>query len=96
MARYTAWVTDPDSPNEGVYAFESREDLFDDTPMRIVRAFMEDVDENLFPAHHLDYEIYAALKHGDHKVVTAMGSFLSKSGPSLPFTLFISAKPHRG
>ena len=31
MAKYTAWVTDPNSANEGVYTFEARDDLFDQT-----------------------------------------------------------------
>lgn len=96
MTIYTAWVTDPNSPNEGLYTFEARDNLFDDTRMRIVSTFMEAVDEKLFPAHHLDYEIRAALKHGEHKVITAMGSFLAGNGPSLPFSLFISARPQNG
>jgi hypothetical protein len=96
MAKYTAWVTDPNSANEGVYTFEARDDLFEQTPMRIVRTFMEDVDQTLFPAHDIDYEINAAIKHGPHKVVTAMGSFLSSMGPGVPFTLYIAARGERG
>jgi uncharacterized iron-regulated protein len=92
MATYTAWVTDPNSANEGVYTFDARDDLFEQTAMTIVHTFMEAVDETLFPASVLDYEINAALRHGPHKVLTAMGSFLSDDGPGIPFTLYIAAK----
>jgi hypothetical protein len=90
MATYRAWVTDAQTGNEGVYDFEARDDLLDDTPVRVVRAFMEHVDRDLFPAEHVDYEINAALKHGSHRVVTAMGSFILERGPGIPFTLFIA------
>lgn len=51
---------------------------------------MEYVDAKIFPKEHIDYEINAAIKHGRHKVVTAMGSFLIERGPAIPFTLFIA------
>ena len=92
MATYRAWVTDADTGNEGVYDFEARGDLFDDTPVRIVRAFMEHVDRDVFPKEHVDYELNAAIKHGHHKVVTAMGTLILDKGPGLPFTLFIAEK----
>jgi hypothetical protein len=92
MATFLAWITDADTGNEGEYAFDARDDLLDDTPVRIVRAFMEHVDKDMFPKEHIDYEINAALKHGHHRVVTAMGSFIFEKGPSLPFTLFIAEK----
>jgi len=93
MAMYRAWMTDAVNGNEGVYDFDGRDDLFDDTPVRIVRTFMEHVDQDLFPREHIDYEINAALKHGQHKAVTAMGTLiLRKGGPGLPFTLFIAEK----
>ena len=37
MASYRAWVTDAESGNKGVYDFEARGDLFNDTLVRIVR-----------------------------------------------------------
>ena len=92
MATYTVWVTDPNSANEGIYTFDARDNLFDQTPIRIVRTFMKEVDQTLFPAHAIDYEINAALKHWHHKIVTAMGSFLDKKGPGIPFTLYIAEK----
>lgn len=92
MSMYRAWMTDAESGNEGVYDFEGAADLFSQTPVRIVRAFMEHVDNNLFPAVHIDYEINAAIKHGDHRVVTAMGSLITEHGPGIPFTLFIAPR----
>ena len=92
MPTYRAWMTDAESGNEGVYDFEGPADLFGQTPVRIVRAFMEHVDRNLFPAVHIDYEINAAIKHGEHGVVTAMGSLITEHGPGIPFTLFIAPR----
>lgn len=92
MATYTAWMVDAETGSEGTYDFEARDDLFDDTPIRIVRVFMEHVDKDIFPAEHVDYEVNAALKHAPHQVVTAMGSLILEKGPSIPFTLFISTK----
>lgn len=92
MAVYVAWVTDAQTGNEGEYEFEGRDDLLEDTPVRIVRAFMEHVDKDMFPNAHIDYELNAALKHGHHNVVTAMGSLIFEKGPAVPFTLFIADK----
>jgi hypothetical protein len=92
MASYTAWMTDAETGNEGVYHFEGPDDLFRQTPVRIVRTFMEHVDQRLFPALHIDYELNAALKHGEHQVVTAMGSLITEKGPGIPFTLFIAPR----
>lgn len=91
MPTYTAWMTDAETGNEGVYHFDGPADLFRETPARIVCAFMAHVDRAIFPAAHVDYELNAALKHGDHRVVTAMGSLILEHGPGIPFTLFISA-----
>lgn len=93
MMTYRAWLTDAVYGNEGVYDFEGPDTLFSETPVRIVRAFMEHVDHDLFPREHVDYELNAAIKHGDHQVVTAMGSLLFDRPPAIPFTLVISRKP---
>jgi len=90
MKRYRAWITDSDTANEGIYDFDGPDDLFSQTPVRIVRAFMEHVDKNLLPAEHIDYELNAAMKHSPHAILTAMGSFLVQHGPGIPFTLFIT------
>ena len=42
---------------------------------------------------YLDYALIAAIKHGSHYVVTAMGSFPGDPGPGLPFTLYIADRP---
>jgi hypothetical protein len=93
MAGYRAWMTDEETGNEGVYDFEGPDDLFAQTPVRVVRTFLEYVDEAIFPKRHLDYEINAALKHGANDVVTAMGSWIiDPDGPPMPFTLFIGRR----
>jgi len=93
MTTYTAWMTDEESGNEGVYDFEAPADLLDQTPVRIVRTFMDHVDRDLFPRTPIDYEINAAIKHGPGGVVTAMGSWLHGPGTTaMPFTLFIGRR----
>lgn len=93
MTTYYARILDADTGAEGKYSFEGPANLFSETPVRIVRAFMEHVDRNLLPQKHVDYELNVALKNAEHEVVTAMGAFHFDGGrPGLPFLLMISPK----
>jgi hypothetical protein len=87
MQSYRAWVIDAVTGSEGVYDFEGPDDLFDNTPISIVRTFVDYVGKNFLPGESVDYELNAALKHEHHKVVTAMGSFILERPPGIPFTL---------
>ena len=76
---------------EGRYEFDGVDDLLAKTPVRVVRAFMEHVDKNIFPESHVDYELNAAMKNSERQVVTAIGSFHLDGGDApIPFLMMIS------
>ena len=92
MTTYTAWMTDAETGNEGIYPFDGPDDLLAQPAIQIVQHFMAYVDRDLLPAEHVDYEINAALKHGERGIVTAMGTLLVETGHGIPFTLFIAGE----
>jgi alpha-D-ribose 1-methylphosphonate 5-triphosphate diphosphatase PhnM len=91
MATYAARMMDAVSGGEGRYDFEAEEDLLSRTPVRVVRAFMDHVDRDIFPRVPVDYELNAAFANREHQVVTAMGSLIHDDDPPTPFLLMISA-----
>jgi hypothetical protein len=93
MARYTARLLDSASGNEGRYDFDGPDDLMQQTPVRVVRHFMEYIDKTVLPAQHVDYELNAAMKNQSASVVTAMGQLLfERDVVPEPFLLMIAAK----
>jgi hypothetical protein len=72
----------------GSYPFEAPDNLFDATADKIVRAFFEHVDKDVFH-HHVDYEVNAATKSRDGATVSAMGALVMANGSELPFVLRI-------
>lgn len=88
---YRAVIMDAETGGEGAYDFEAEDDLMAQTPVRVVRRFMEHADRGLFPHHHLDYELNAAFKNEGRSVVTALGSLILEHAPPLPFMLMITA-----
>ena len=93
MTQYTARMMDAVSGGEGRYDFDADDGLLDRTPVRVVRAFMDHVDKDLFPTIHVDYELNAAFANREHhRVVTAMGTLIHDGDPPTPFLLMISAK----
>lgn len=92
MAQYQATMVDAETGGHETYYFESRDDLFKDTPVRITRAFMEYVDRTLFPKQHIDYEINATFKDSEHAVVTTIGVLLFEHDGRLPFMMMITPK----
>lgn len=91
MARYTARMMDAETGGEGRYDFDGPDDLLQQTPVRVVRAFMEHVDREMFPLTHVDYELNAAFKDAGRGVITALGSLIHDGDPPSPFLLMISA-----
>lgn len=93
MATYVARMMDSNTGSEGIYEFDGPDELFKETPVRIVRRFMEHVDKKLFPTQHVDYELNACFKNKEHAVVTAMGSLLMEHPHTeLPFLMMIAPK----
>lgn len=92
MAVYRARMLDALTPGEDTYEFQARDDLMNDTPVRIVRAFFETIDRSLIPVVHVDWEVNAAFKVADRGVACVMGLLHLKEGAPVPFTVFVSRK----
>lgn len=92
MATYQARMMDAATGGEGIYEFEDRDDLFSKTPVRIIRAFMEYIGEDLIPENYRDFELNAAVKNDAAEVVTGLGSLILIHDPPLPFAIMISPK----
>lgn len=88
MRIYKATLMHGNRAGEGRYAFEAPELLAQASPVRIMRAFMEYLEE---AAHvgHIDYEINAAMKNKDAGVVTVMGVLHFENNSDQPFVCMI-------
>lgn len=94
MALFRARLIDGLSEGEDSFEFDAHEDLMNDTPVRVVRAFFGGSDPSRFRTHHQDWELNAAFKNRERGVVTCMGSFhLGGDEPPVPFLLLIAPKP---
>lgn len=96
MATYIARIMDAESGAENAYRFDGPDDLFDRTPMRIVRTFFETIEQSMFHRHHVDYEINTAIKKPEHRLVLVTGSYHLASGDDLPFLMMISPAEEEG
>jgi hypothetical protein len=76
---------------EGRYTFDGPDDLFDQSPINVLKAFMQHVDHVELPAEDAGYEVYAALKSPDRPVVTCAGMLKLAHG-DIPFMVMISPK----
>ena len=92
MANYRTVVIHPETGGEGRYDFESSEGLMEKSPVNVISRFMEIVDKKILPAEHVDYELNAAMKSENGKVVTGMGTMTLDGGKRLPFVAMISEK----
>ena len=93
MALFRARLIDALSDGEDSVEFDAHEDLMNDTPVRIVRAFFGYSDPSRFRTKHQDWELNAAFKNRERNVVTCMGSFhLGGEEPPVPFLLLIAPK----
>ncbi|WP_193186315.1 hypothetical protein [Nisaea sediminum] len=78
--------------NQEEYVFTTEDDdIWQKTPLNIIRAFAEYVDEEVFPKEMVDFEINASFKNEEHKCVTAMGQMVFERG-RIPFTLMIGER----
>lgn len=76
---------------EGIHDFEGPDDLFDQSPMKIMIFFMEHASEKGYHEHD-DYEIFTALKNRDNTVVTVIGEFCYTPKIRSPFVCMIEEK----
>lgn len=89
MTTYQAVIMHGTRGGEGRYEFEGPETLFTETPVRIMRTFMTDLDKRA-NLGHIDYEINAAFKNKDAETVCVMGNFYFEQGGTQPFLCMIS------
>ena len=92
MATYRARLIDSTSDAESVHDFDAPDDLMEETPVRVVRSFFEHIDRAALPAGHVDWELNAAFKNRERRVVTCMGSFHFEGQPAAPFLLMVSQR----
>ncbi len=93
MALYRARFIDGLSDTEDSFEFDASDELMNDTPVRVVRAFFGGADPSRFKTKHQDWELNAAFKNRERRVVTCMGSFhLGGDEPPVPFLLLIAPK----
>lgn len=93
MAQYRARLIDGLSDGEDSFEFEAADELMNDTPVRVVRAFFGGSDPTRFRTKHQDWELNAAFKNRERRVVTCMGSFhLGGEEAPVPFLLLIAPK----
>lgn len=92
MTAYRARIMDSSTGGEGIYDFEDGEDLLGQTPVRVIRKFMEHAEHDLIPHQYGDYELNAAFKNDTAHVVTGLGSLLLANGATIPFMIMISAR----
>lgn len=91
MLTYEAVIMHGSRGGEGRYVFSGPEDLFSQTPVRIMRTLMQHIEEHA-DIGHVDYEINAALKNDRAQVVTVLGEFHFENDGAQPFTAFINPR----
>jgi hypothetical protein len=89
MATYEACLMHGVRGTEGRYRFEGPEDLMDKSPARVMRHFMEWVDAEA-GLGHVDYELNAAMKNDQVKIVTALGTMNFSELSRQPFVCMIA------
>ena len=62
MTTYRARVMDAATGGEGIYDFEDGDAFLLETPVRVIRKFMEHVGKDLIPSNYEDYQLNAAFK----------------------------------
>jgi len=89
MTHYTAVLIHGDRGGEGSYTFEGDDGLLSKTPVKVMRAFMEYLDEH---AHlgHIEYVVNAAMKNKELGVVTVLGELEFGDANDQPFMCMIS------
>lgn len=90
MAKYRAILLFPQGANEGHYEFDAPESFMQNSSSRIVDAFLRTVEGLDLPGTHIDKEINSAQNFRDTQTVTAAGSFVMRTGSTVPFVSVIS------
>ncbi|MCV6587389.1 MAG: hypothetical protein OIF47_17815 [Marinibacterium sp.] len=89
MTKYHAVLLHGARGGEGNYEFEGPDDLMRRSPVKVMRAFMEHLDQTA-DLGHLDYLINAAMKNSEKQVVTVLGEIDFSDTNAQPFVCMIS------
>ena len=84
-----AVIMDYAGNGENTYSFEADDNLFDQPADEIVEAFMHHIDSLKILSEPVRYELNAATRYPDKRLVSAMGTLLLKDGARLPFIAMI-------
>ncbi|MEL6100618.1 MAG: hypothetical protein AAFV87_05465 [Pseudomonadota bacterium] len=89
MKTYHAVLMHGARGGEGRYDFEGDDDLLDRSPVKVMRACMDAIEERP-DINHLDYVINAAMKNDEYRVVTVLGDIAFSEENHQPFVCMIS------
>jgi hypothetical protein len=84
-----AVIMDYAGNGENTYSFEAEDDLFEKPADEVVEAFMRHVDGRKVLNEPVRYELNAATRYPDRRLVSAMGTLLLRDGARLPFIAMI-------
>ena len=91
MATYLATMFASDRDAHDTYEFDAKDGLFDESRMKLIHAFMEYVDHVEITEEDIGYEIQAASKDRERRVITAHG-YIRLAHGEIPFVLMIKEK----
>ena len=84
-----AVIMDYAGNGENTYNFEAEDGLFEKPADEIVEAFMRYIDSRKILNEPVRYELNAATRYPDRRLVSAMGTLLLNDGAKLPFIAMI-------
>ena len=84
-----AVIMDYAGNGENTYTFDAEDNLFDQPADEIVETFMRYIDSKHILNEPVRYELNAATRYPDRRLVSAMGTLLLKDGARLPFIAMI-------
>lgn len=89
MAQYKFTLMHGNREAYGSYPFEGPEDLLSQSPVKVMKVAMDQIDKE---AHvgHIDYHLFSCLKDKHTGIVTALGDFVFHGDDTQPFTALIS------
>jgi len=89
MATYQAILMHGGRAGEATREFEGPDDLMTHSAMTVMRSYMDWINEHA-GLGHVDYEVNAAMKSKDDRVVTTLGNLIFHGNDYQPFVCMIS------
>lgn len=89
MAKYKLEIMHGDRGGEGTYIFDAQDDLLSHSPMTVLKAAMTWLDAHA-GVGHIDWEVHAALKNKEKRIVTSMGHLVFHETDHQPYVVYIT------